>query len=274
MQPQGAPLYLKVAATIKSRIHGHTYQPGDWIPPAKELAQEFGVSNITIRKAVEQLIREGYLTTRQGTGTRVSLPELKKVEIQISGNFRDWLDSASGRSLPLEIEILDIAPFHPPQSIRSLLSVGRDEAVGRLRRLRRCRGQIISYFINYFHAQHLKRLPRAQLGKRSFIEVFQEVAQIRLKQLDQRVESVIAEMDLAEMLETDFGSPLFFIENIYHSNQNKPVVVTHMYLRGDRYAYTASIRLRAHDHPAQRPFRVPKNAAAAGVENSDADDHQ
>jgi DNA-binding GntR family transcriptional regulator len=69
--------------------------------------------------------------------------------------------------------------------------------VGRLRRLRRYHGQIVSYFINYFRAEHIRRLPRAKLTKRSFIEIFQESTRIRLKKLEQRVESVIAEMDLA-----------------------------------------------------------------------------
>jgi GntR family transcriptional regulator len=251
MKQSGAPLYLKVVATVRSRIHSHVYQPGDRIPSAKDLAEEFGVSNITIRKAVEQLIREGYLTTRQGTGTMARLPEMEKVEIRISGNFRDWLDSASGRNLRLAVEVLDMVPFQPPRRIRSLLALDQDEPVGRLRRLRRYRGQIVSCFISYFQAEHLKRLSRGKLSKRPFIEVFQESTLIRLKHLDQWVESIIAEMDLAELLETAFGSPLFFVENVYYSNDDKPVAVTHMYCRGDRYVYNASFPLITNDPPRE-----------------------
>jgi DNA-binding GntR family transcriptional regulator len=116
MQQRGVPLYLKVAATIKSRIHSGIYQRGEWIPAAKDLALEFGVSTITIRKAVERLIQEGYLAARQGAGTRVTHPELKKVEIQISGDFREWFDSASGRSPRLAIQLLDIAGVPPPKA--------------------------------------------------------------------------------------------------------------------------------------------------------------
>jgi GntR family transcriptional regulator len=273
MHQRGVPMYLKVAATIKSRIHSYAYQPGDWIPATKDLAQEFGVSTITIRKAVERLIQEGYLAARQGAGTMATLPKLKKVEIQISGNFRKWLDSASGRSPRLEIEIVDIVPFQAPQSIRTLLGAGRDEPVGRLRRLRRYHGQIVSYFINYFRAEHIRRLPRAKLTKRSFIEIFQESTRIRLKKLEQRVESVIAEMDLAKVLGTDYGSPLFFIENIYYSNHDKPVVVTHMYYRGDCYMYRAAIPLDGNHLPPQRSFADLKTTAT-DLEICYADDHE
>lgn len=262
MEQPGVPLYLKVAATLKSRISSRAYPPGGWIPAAKDLAQEFGVSTITIRKAVELLTREGYLAARQGAGTLVTLPELKKMEIRISGDFRAWHDSASGLSPRLEVEILDLAPIQPPESIRTILGIGRDEPVGRLRRLRRHQGQIVSYFVNYFSLEHLKRLPRGKLTRRSFIEVFQESTGIRFKCLEQRVEAIIAEMDLAEVLDTSYGSPLFFVENIYYSHQDRPLVATHMYYRGDRYVYRASIPLNAKDQGLRRTCAAKKADAA------------
>ncbi|MFO7708450.1 MAG: GntR family transcriptional regulator [Desulfobacterales bacterium] len=273
MQQSGVPMYLKVAATIKSRILGQAYPPGGWIPAAKDLAQEFGVSTITIRKAVEQLSREGYLAARQGAGTQVRLPGLKKVEIRISGNFREWFDSASGLNPRLGVEILDLAPFQPTEGIRTILGVGRGEAVGRLRRLRRHEGRVVSFFVNYFRREHLKRLPRGRLSKRSFIEVFQESTGIRFERIEQRVEAIIAEMDLAEALDTGYGAPLFFVENIYYSHQGKPLVVTHMYYRGDRYVYKASIPLNGED--ASRPSK--RGGSRSGKSYSGtayADDHQ
>jgi GntR family transcriptional regulator len=273
MQESNVPMYLKVAATIKSRIHGYAYQPGEWIPSAKDLAREFGVSTITIRKALERLIGEGYLHSRQGAGTMVTFAEMEKVEIRVSGNFRDWLDSASGRIPKLEIQVLDMAPFLPPEKIRGQLGVGPEEPVGRLRRLRRCEGRIVSYFINYFRLDPLKKLPGRKLSRKSFVEVFQESTGTRFTCLDQRVEAVIADMDLAEVLETEYGFPLFFVENIYYSDQSTPVVVSHMYYRGDRYVYKASIPLNL-DHVDPRCTGEGIEAAAAGPENRHADDHQ
>jgi GntR family transcriptional regulator len=273
MKESGVPMYLKVASTIKSRVHSRVYQPGEWIPPARDLAKEFGVSIITIRKAVELLIGEGYLFARQGAGTMVTVPEMKKVEIRISGNFRDWLDSASGRSPQLDVQVLDTAEFHPPESIRAHLCIGREESVGRVRRLRRYQGEIVSYFINYFRSEHLQQMPAWKFSGRPFVEVFQESLGIRFKHLDQRVEAVIADMDLAEVLETDYGFPLFFVENIYYSTQNKPVVVTHMYYRGDRYVYKASIPLNV-GNVDPRCVCVEPIASAADSENRYADDNQ
>jgi DNA-binding GntR family transcriptional regulator len=160
---------------------------------------------------------------------------------------------------------MDITPIQAAQSIRDLLGLGRDEPVGRLRRLRRYQGRIVSYYINYFREEHLKRLSRAKLAKRPFIEVFQESTRIRLEKLEQRVESISAEMDLANVLNTEYGSPLFFIQNVYFANQDQPVVVTHMYYRGDSYAYTASIPFEGGPPHPERSFAVLK-IPAAGLE--------
>ena len=119
-----------------------------------------------------------------------------------------------------------------------------------------------SYFINYFGREHLKRLPKSKLMRRSFIEVFQESTGARFKCLEQRVEAIIAEMDLADLLDTDYGSPLFFVENIYFSHQDEPLVVTHMYYRGDRYVYRAAIPLTAEKQTSHRACAAKKRSAA------------
>ncbi|TQS71075.1 GntR family transcriptional regulator [Ornithinibacillus gellani] len=65
------PLYLQVKDILKERIITGRYAKNELIPPEPELEREFGVSKITIRKAVEQLVQEGYVEKRSGIGTTV-----------------------------------------------------------------------------------------------------------------------------------------------------------------------------------------------------------
>jgi GntR family transcriptional regulator len=111
-----------------------------------------------------------------------------------------------------------------------------------MRRLRRHQGRAVSYFINYFPAV-LGALAGDAVVERSFIEAFQHFTKTSLVRVDQRVEAAVADMGLAEILETDFGAPLFFVENEYFQEDGRAVLVTHMYYRGDAYVYTASIPL-------------------------------
>ena len=168
-QEKALPLYFKVAETIKYRILNNMYRPGERIPSAKELAEEFGVSNITIRKAVEYLSNEGYLNPRQGYGTLVAESNQEVVEIRITGNFREWLDSASEKTVGFCAEVLELIVTEPNEKIRNIMGLSTDENVARLKRIRRYNGKIVSYFENYFPSEYLPSIDTSILTRTSFI---------------------------------------------------------------------------------------------------------
>ena len=66
------PIYLQVAQTIRRRITEGIYRPGDLIPPAKKLEKDFEVSDITIRKALDILVREKIVARRRGMLVAIS----------------------------------------------------------------------------------------------------------------------------------------------------------------------------------------------------------
>ena len=66
------PLYRQLAAIIRSRIESGEYPERTAIPPLTQLETDFGVSKITVRKAVDLLKEEGVLTGVSGRGTFVA----------------------------------------------------------------------------------------------------------------------------------------------------------------------------------------------------------
>ena len=68
----GRFLYKSVSSALRQRIDTGLYEPGARIPSVSELAAEFGVSTITIRRAIRDLSLEGRLTGRQGLGVFVA----------------------------------------------------------------------------------------------------------------------------------------------------------------------------------------------------------
>jgi DNA-binding GntR family transcriptional regulator len=65
-----APLYQKVRAILLDRIASGKYAPGDRLPSEGVLAEDLGVHRLTVRRALDELSREGLLRARQGAGTR------------------------------------------------------------------------------------------------------------------------------------------------------------------------------------------------------------
>jgi GntR family transcriptional regulator len=68
----GIPLYIQVLAELRSKISSGDFLPGQKIPPEFQLCREFGVSRITIRRAVKTLVDERLLYAKQGKGTFVN----------------------------------------------------------------------------------------------------------------------------------------------------------------------------------------------------------
>jgi len=237
------PMYFRVAETLKARIESRRYRPGELISSEKELSREFNVSLITIRKAMELLVKEGLVTRKRGLGTWVLSSNQGRLPIKLSGNFRDWFDSVSGRLQRLEAEVLEVGVVACPEQVARALGIEEGKPLWRMRRVRKHKGEPISYYINYAPSELAGTVSAADFKRRSFLEVFQEKLGVRLGRIEQRVEATVADMDVSAILGVDFGSALFFVENVYYTVQDQPVEVTHMYYRGDRYVYRASIQM-------------------------------
>jgi DNA-binding GntR family transcriptional regulator len=238
-----APFYFRVAETLKGRIDSRKYHPGEIVPSEKELAREFGVSTITIKKAMHLLVDEGLVVRQRGVGTTVVRKEKEPVAIKLTGNFREWFDSVSGKFPKLEIDVLDVGTIPCPEHIRKRLAMPPRQDIWRMKRLRRFRNEPISYYINFAPPGIFDNIDQRVFEKRPFFEVLQEQFQNRITKIDQRVEAIVADMDVSSVLGIQFGEPLFYSEIIYFDNHDRPVEVTHLFLRGDRYVYRSVIRL-------------------------------
>ena len=71
MGTTATPLYQQIYDDLKAAIKGGTYKNGDRIPSEAELSQSYGVSRITVRRAMEDLCSDGFLVKMQGRGTFV-----------------------------------------------------------------------------------------------------------------------------------------------------------------------------------------------------------
>ncbi len=70
-----SPLYVQIRDALQTAIQGGTLQPGDRLPPVAAFAKEVGVTQATIRRAIEDLSKAGYIVSHVGRGTFVSIPE-------------------------------------------------------------------------------------------------------------------------------------------------------------------------------------------------------
>jgi GntR family transcriptional regulator len=235
------PYYLQVAETIRSRILEGHYIRGDLIPSYQGLEREFKVSNITIRKAIDILVRDGIISRKRGVGTVVSKSDPEVITFEVNGNFERLRHSAE--QIPLDIELLEIATGPCPVHVRQVLSIEPEKKIWQMRRVRRHNATVMSYYIHYSDPARCAKITRKEAEKERFVDLLRRTAGIDLLRLEQRVEAAVANLDLSAILGVSFGAPLLFVENLYYSTQEKPVALTQIYYRGDRHFYRTTAPL-------------------------------
>ena len=126
------PLYKIVKQSIKASIISQEFKPNERIPTELQLMERFDVSRITVRRAIEELVEEGLLVKRHGTGTFVNPPKYSRHFVQCKGFAADC--RASGCT-PRSV-ILERAKVPASQRDIEELGVHADDTVNYSKRLR------------------------------------------------------------------------------------------------------------------------------------------
>ncbi len=105
------PIYVQIAASLRSLIQAGVLAPGALLPPEKQLCDMFGVSRMTLRQAYDLLDREQLLHSQRGRGTQV-LPSRMRKEQQVMRSFTEEIRSRGGnpRSKILRFEMVALSP--------------------------------------------------------------------------------------------------------------------------------------------------------------------
>lgn len=127
------PLYDQLAGDIREKIRTKVYAPGDQIPTEKVLCEKYGISRITVRRALDELVNDGYLERRQGKGTYVAIHHFELNLVSLDGELtRGFTDSTNAPFLIRRILAKRI--YEPTTYERELLALDEDDSVQILER--------------------------------------------------------------------------------------------------------------------------------------------
>jgi GntR family transcriptional regulator len=235
-----APLYLRLQERIRHAINSGTLQPLDALPGERDIADAFGVSRVTVRKALAGLVEHGLLRQRQGSGTFVAAPP-HKVEQALS-RLTSFSDDMRLRGLEPTVEWLgrDVSLASPQEAMRLLISPS--ERVSRLRRLRLASGVPMAIELATLPVRYL---PDPMLVASSLYATLESLG-VRPVRALQRLRAASLGADDAALLGTATGAAALAIERIAFLASGEPVEFTQSWYRGDAYDFVAELNLR-HD---------------------------
>ncbi|USI72740.1 GntR family transcriptional regulator [Sphingomonas morindae] len=227
-----APLYLQLHQLIRDAIAREILAHGDAIPAERDLATEYGVSRITVRRAIGELVEQGLLTRRRGAGTFVAgrveknFSKLSSFSEDMAARGRtassSWISRAAGTVDPDEAMALHLSPGAP---------------VLRFARIRYADAQPMAL---EFATIAGYCLPGVQAVKDSLYDAL-DAAGMRPVRALQRLRAVPFGTEHARMLGVDPGQPGLLIERRGFLRDGRAAEFTRSYYRGDAYDFVAEL---------------------------------
>ncbi len=127
--------YQEIAGDIRKNILAGKYLSGEQLPLEKEMCKQYDVSRITIKKAVDELVKLGFIIKRRGSGTFVkSIDDEEAKDLSMARQFTGFTETNKGKEIRTEIVKFDVV--HPDNEIAAKLQIATDDFVYDIIRVR------------------------------------------------------------------------------------------------------------------------------------------
>lgn len=227
------PLYLQLQKILREAIESQIVKAEEAIPTERDLAEEFDVSRITVRKAIDGLVSDGIVARRRGAGTFVTRPRVEKSFSKLTSFSEDMV--SRGRR-PTSAWVSRTAGAVTPEEALSLgLSPG--STVYRFHRIRYA--DDTSMALEYATVPAYC-LPSIEAVGASLYQALDAAGHLPVRAL-QRLRAIAFSPEQAEVLGIEPGAPGLFIERRAFLADGRTAEFTQSYYRGDAYDVVAEL---------------------------------
>ncbi len=232
------PLYHQIRENLRDLIESGELRSGTMLPPERELAEQYGVSRLTVRQAISELVRDGLLIRQHGVGTFVAPPKLSQVQ-PMALSFTQRMIQA-GRAPTSRVLACEIVPAS--YNVARHLGVQPDTPVVRLSRLRLADGQPVMLETTHLPADRFPGLVDEDFRTQSLYAVLSTRYGVTLAEAIQTLEPVALTAYEAEQLGAQEGAPAMLVEVIASSQEGWVVEYSRAVVRGDTSRYVFHLR--------------------------------
>jgi GntR family transcriptional regulator len=235
--PRGGPLYLQLKRRIEDALQRGAIGPGDALPSERDLAARVEMSRVTVRKAVQHLVREGVLVQRHGSGTYVA-PHLNRVEQSLS-QLTSFTEDMARRGMAVHSVWLDRGLYAPSPEEAVTLGLGATDSVARVARLRIAGDTPLAIERASLSAAIL---PDPAAVGTSLYEHLDTTGHRPVRAI-QRLRATSLGADDAALLDIAPGAASLQVERTSYLASGRVVEFTRSIYRGDAYDFVAELRL-------------------------------
>jgi GntR family transcriptional regulator len=215
------PVYFKLQQEIQTKIENGQWAPGQCILPERILAENHKVSIGTVKKALLNLVYEGYLYRIQGKGTFVAGTTLRRESLRYYRFLRNFRDSEAD----LKIKLVELKKINGQQPHNHYLKIRSDQHLYEIKRLFFFKKKPIVYSISYLPQkmfQNLHEFPIYLFEKVTLYEALEKNYAVPTIYNHELFGVTVADAKTAQLLQIKDGRAVLFIEMLSFTYRDKP----------------------------------------------------
>ncbi|MDF9825402.1 GntR family transcriptional regulator [Breznakia sp. PF5-3] len=226
----GAPLYKQLYEAIMEKIKSGEYKMGDRIPAEPELIKMYGVSRITVRNAIQQLVDDKVLVKRHGKGTYVAMPVYVESMVAEGSFTKSCLQQGKTPST----KVIQITHEKVSDEIARSLNVEKDKEVICVERLRLVDETPAIYEIDYF-IDKFDFIEHEELDKQPILDILRKHTGIVAHVFEDIIEVSYADEKQAKNLDVSEHDPLLKVNQTVIDQNNQIIYFNIQYIHSDVY---------------------------------------
>ncbi|HEY0290713.1 MAG TPA: GntR family transcriptional regulator [Hansschlegelia sp.] len=230
-QQDFVPLYVRIQRYLLEEISAGRLGEGDRTPSEPELASKFATTRATVARAYQQLVYEGVIVRRAGSGTFVARPPLS-APIDLS-RVRSFEEQLADRGVVIDYEVVRFDSDKPTSIEVEALHLRAAENVFRLDRLRLVGGERMSLERRVIPGELGRRITPVMVRTKSIHRILNEDFQLPVLRVEGSIRAGIAKGLIAHQLMVRRGSPVLIRDYVLLSSDRRPLVRGESFYRED-----------------------------------------
>lgn len=226
------PIYKVIENDIKLKINQGELKSGDLVPSENELKDQYNVSRMTVRQALNNLVNDGYLFRHKGKGTFISQ---RKIEKNIHG-VRSFTEEMAATGRKVSNKILSFERVEATADIAEKLFLSKGDEVIHIERVRYGNDIPVLFEQLYIPGNLFKTIVKENL-QGSFYKYMETELGMQISYCIQSIEAISADSKVSVALEVNKNVPtLLIVRNTFLSN-GRPFEYVKSYYRADQYKF-------------------------------------
>jgi len=231
------PLYHQIKDYLKKKIDSGDLEPHDRLPSGKALAEEFDVSQMTIRQALSELAKENYIYRKRGEGSYVAEHRMRHAIL----NLNSFSEEMEKRGSKPSSEVLQKRVIDVNENLCNRLNCSKKEKVVKIKRIRFADKEPLALQTAFIRRKFCPGLEDVDFTDTSLYEVLENKFDITISKANQEIEAISVGDSEAEHLKVEAGSNGLLIRRTVSNDLEEPLEFTRSVYRGDRYTLFVSL---------------------------------